>query len=79
MENEVDKCLDNFLLIDEESKLFKRIKKENKDFNEFLLSNEISFKILLLVNILMSYIYISLRIFIYSSTLIKIKIYLLTL
>jgi len=58
MENEVDKCLDNFLLIDEESKLFKRIKKENKDFNDFLLSNEISFKILLLVNILMSYIYI---------------------
>ena len=36
MENEVDKCLDNFLLIDEESKLFKRIKKENKDFNDYI-------------------------------------------
>jgi len=46
--NEIDKLLDNFLSISEDSKLFKRIKKENKNFNDFLISNEISFKILLL-------------------------------
>ena len=45
---EIDKCLDNFLSISKDSKLFKRIKKENQNFNKFLISNEISFKILLL-------------------------------
>ena len=48
IENKIDKCLDDFLSINKNSNIFKRIKKENKDFNDFLISNEISFKILLL-------------------------------
>ena len=45
---EIDTFLDIFLSISKDSKLLNRIKKENKNFNDFLFSNEISFKILLL-------------------------------